>query len=143
MANPTDVDAILQQLEEMEIKIKKPTSSGSGIDARIMINMVQNGFADILSSPAASYTSANGFQINWLEWLLLRGNDSVVIGYRYSPQSSPYSRTGFGIMVKGNSSIFRVPEGNGTIDNNWITRGIDDALPKIESYMNSVVEESL
>lgn len=143
--NPATVDAILSVLESMDIKIKRPTSTGSGVDAKITINMVRDGFADLLAAPAASYISENGFDVNWLEWLLLRGNDSVVVGYSYFPEISPRSRTGLGLMVKsGNSAIFRVPsEYAGTVDNNWITRGIDEALPKIQAYINQMVEQSL
>jgi hypothetical protein len=144
LANTLDVDVILSELENMSVEIKKPVASSKGIDARISISMVRNGFADLLSSPAASFVSENGYQVNWLEWLLLRGNDSVVIGYRYSPKASLRSRTGEGIMVKGNSSVFRVPPSYaGTISNNWITRGIDQSLPEIESYMNKMVEIAL
>lgn len=144
IANVGDVDTILAELEDMKIKIKKPSASAKGIDARMEISMVRNGFAQLLSSPAASFVSENGYSVDWLEWLLLRGNDSVVIGYRYSPQVSPFSRTGQGIMVKGNSAIFRVPpDYAGTITNNWITRGIDDALPEIEAYMNKLAETAL
>lgn len=142
--NPATVDAILSVLESMDIKIKKPTSTGSSVDAKITINMVQDGFADLLSSSAASYVSENGFTVNWLEWLLLRGNDSVVVGYRYFPKVSERSRTGLGLMIEGESAMFRVPsEYAGTVDNNWITRGIDEALPKIQAYINQMVEQSL
>lgn len=144
IANVADVDVILSELEDMKIKIKKPSAGAQGIDARIEINMVRDGFAELLSSPAASFVSEKGYPVDWLEWLLLRGNDSVVVGYRYSPQVSPYSRTGQGIMVKGNSAIFRVPpEYAGTVDNNWITRGIDDAMPEIEAHMNKLAETAL
>lgn len=144
IANVGNVDTILSELEDMRIKIKKPTASGQGIDARMEISMVKDGFAQLLSSPAASFVSEKGYPVDWLEWLLLRGNDSVVIGYRYSPEVSPFSRTGQGIMVKGNSAIFRVPpEYAGTITDNWITRGIDDALPEIEAYMNKLAETAL
>jgi hypothetical protein len=144
IANAGDVDTILTELEDMKIKIKKPSASAKGIDARIEINMVRDGFAQLLSSPAASFVSEKGYPVDWLQWLLLRGNDSVVIGYRYSPEVSPFSRTGQGIMEKGNSFIFRVPpDYAGTVDNNWITRGIDDALPEIEAYMNKLAETVL
>lgn len=144
IANVGDVDTILSELDDMRIKIKKPTASARGIDARMEISIVKEGFAQLLSSPAASFVSEKGYPVDWLEWLLLRGNDSVVIGYRYSPQVSPFSRTGQGIMIKGNSAIFRVPpEYAGTITDNWITRGIDDALPEIQAYMNKLAETAL
>lgn len=142
--NISDIDAILDELEKMEVDIKKPTAEITEIRARISISMIKDGFSDMLSSSAASYTSEKGFPVPWLEWLLTRGNDSVIIGYRYLPKTSPSSRTGYGIMIKGDSAIFRVPpEFAGTIENNWITRGVDEALPKIESHLNKMVENAL
>ncbi len=144
IANSSDVDAILSELENVEVKIKKPKTGANSVNASIDISMIQEGFQDLLSSPSASYISENGVQVNWLEWILTRGNDSVVVGYRYLPKTSPYSRTGEGIMVKGSSSIFRIPTRYaGSIDDNWITRGIDEALPAIESHMNTLVEKAL
>ena len=144
VANSSDVDALLSELDNVAVKIKKPKTGGNSVNASIDISMVREGFSDLLSSPSASYTSENGVEVNWLEWLLTRGYDSVVVGYRYIPKTSPYSRTGQGIMVKGESAIFRVPlRFAGDLDNNWITRGIDAALPKIEQHMNQLVEKAL
>ena len=47
-------------------------------------------------------------------------------------------------MISGQSSIYRVPpQFAGTSSDNWITRGIDQALPQIESYINRMVQKSL
>ena len=144
LENPGLADAVLQSLENIDIKINRARVNGSEIESQIIINMIKSDYSDMLSSSAASYTSEKGSTIPWLEWLLLRGQDSVVVGFKYLPKNSPYSRTGRGIMISGDSAIYRVPPGYaGTMDNNWITRGVDAALPEIQSYMNSLVEKIL
>lgn len=144
LANVGVVDAILSELNDIQVKIIKPNISGDSIEAKFVINMIKNNFADILSSSAASYVSEKGSTIEWLRWLLLEGNNSVVIGYRYIPKIDPRSRTGKGIMINSESSVYRVaPEFAGTLDDNWITRGLDAALPEIENYMNNMVKRSL
>ena len=62
--NPQSVDSILQILEDMDITVKKPSSSGSSIAASIIINMAKSGLDNLISSPSASYISEGGFEIN-------------------------------------------------------------------------------
>ncbi len=138
------VDEILAALDSVEVTVKKAKAVGKEINADVIINMIKSNYSDILSSTAASYTTEKGSEIPWLEWLLLRGQDSVVIGYRYLPKTAPQSRTGRGIMISGESAVYRVPPVfAGTAEDNWITRGLDAALPKIENYMNSAIERAL
>lgn len=138
------VDAILDQLNDIQVQIIKPSVRGNAIQASFVLNMVKENFSEILSSSSASFVTEKGSQIDWLRWLLLEGNNSVIIGYRYVPKSDPRSRTGRGIMISGESAIYRVhPDYRGTADDNWITRGVEAALPSIESYINNMVQKSL
>jgi len=140
LANTTLVDSILNQLENVDIQVTKPRISGNSIQASFVLNMIKENFTDILSSTDASYVTEKGSTIDWLRWLLLEGNNSVIIGYKYIPKVDSRSRTGRGIMVSGESAVYRVPpEFSGTESDNWITRGIDEAMPQIESYLNKMV----
>lgn len=144
IANTSVVDSILLELDDIQVKIIKPIIKGDSIQANLIINMINNNFSEIISSSSAAYISEKGSQIEWLRWLLLEGNNSVIIGYKYKPKTSPNSRTGKGIMIKGEGNIFRVPpEFAGTSDNNWITRGVDASLPEIQSYINRIVKQAL
>jgi hypothetical protein len=144
IANVSVVDSILSELDDIQVQLIKPRALKNGIEASLIVNMIKEGFPDILGSSGASYVSEKGSQIDWLRWLLLEGNNSVVVGYKYFPKADPRSRTGKGIMIKGESAIYRVPpEFAGTAENNWITRGINEALPQIESYINQMVQKSL
>jgi len=144
LANTSVVDAILSELDDIQIKISKAKTKGSSIEATFIVNMIKEDFSEIVSSNAGVYTTENGSKIDWLRWLLLEGQNSVIIGYRYLPKLDPRSRTGRGIMVGGESAVYRVPpEFAGTQSDNWITRGVDSALPEIESYMNKIVKQTL
>jgi hypothetical protein len=144
LANVSLVDNVLSGLDDMVIKLNKPKIKGDFIDASFTINVIKEDLSNLLSDQSASYVTSKGSQIDWLRWLLLEGQNSVIVGYRYLPKSSPSSRTGKGIMVSGKSSIYRVPpEFAGTPQDNWITRGLDSALPEIEKFINNTVQKSL
>lgn len=137
------VDEVLTALGDIDAKIDKARISGDEITAQITINMIKSDFAT-LGGGAGTFVSEGGSLVDWLSWLLYEGNNSVVIGYKYKPKVSPKSRTGKGIMVKGEGNIFRVPpEFAGTADDNWITRGVDAALPQIQDYFNKIVKKAL
>lgn len=144
IANTSLVDSVLQQLDDLQIITIRPQKKSNTIEASFIINMIKENFSEIISSSGASYTTEKGSKIDWLRWLLLEGQNSVIIGYKYIPKADPNSRTGRGIMISGESAIYRVPpQFAGTIDDNWITRGVDASVPEIESYMNRMIEKSL
>ena len=141
--NTSEIDNVLAMFNDINTDIDKARISGGEVTANITINMIKDDFAS-LSSGMAAYTSEGGSQIDWLDWLLYKGNNSVVIGYKYLPVVSPKSRTGKGIMVKGEGNIVRVPpQFAGTSDDNWITRGVDAALPQIREYFNKIVKQAI
>jgi len=144
LPDPAMVDSVLSALDDIEVKINRAQVNNSELQAQLIINVMKSDYSAVLSAAGASYTTEKGAQINWLEWLLLRGQDSVIVGYRYLPKITDKSRTGKGIMISGNSAIYRVPPAfAGTVDDNWITRGIDAALPEIEAYINNLITRSL
>ena len=60
-------------------------------------------------------------KLNWLEWLLEKGDTPIIIGYRYS--ASDKGRTGGGIMKPG--GVFRIPpKFSGTEEENFIIRAL-------------------
>lgn len=57
----------------------------------------------------------------WLDWLLLKGDSVIIVGYTYIPTRG--GRSGGGIMGAGSS--WRVdPRYSGTANNNFITRAL-------------------
>ena len=108
----------------------------------IDIGFLQEGYADVLSLPEASYEYEKG-TIPWLEWLLLEGDKRIVRSYKFSPTQRG-SRTGLGIMVPEARAGWQVPsEFSGTETNNFATRAFDGVDTKIEKIVESVIRASI
>lgn len=90
---------------------------GGGLD----INIQPDSFSNLLGLQEGHTIYSDG-DLHWLEWMLLRGDQIIVVGYEYNPQTG-LGRTRLGNMVKGKG--FRVPpQYSGTVDNNFITRSL-------------------
>jgi hypothetical protein len=108
----------------------------------IDIGFLQEGYADVLSLPEASYEYEKG-TIPWLEWLLLEGDKRIIRSYKFSPTQRG-SRTGLGIMVPKSRAGWQVPsEFSGTETNNFATRAFDGVDTKIEKIVESVIRASI
>ena len=80
-----------------------------------------------------------GTDLNWLEWLLLFGNKTIIRDYVVEFGDNPRSRTGRAVMKGVKSGKWGVPpEFAGTKNNNWITRAIESA----DSEINSILKEA-
>lgn len=144
ISNVGAVDSIIEHLNNIDITIKKASVGANEINAKIIIGLVKDNLDGVFDIASASVQSEKGSNLNWLRWLLLEGNKTVVAGYKYIPKISPKSRTGRGIMVKGDSNMYRVPpEYAGTYGNNWITRALDQALPEVQSEIDNYIQRSL
>lgn len=113
------------------VSIKNNTLSGG-----FTINMIQSNFADVLSSTAATVLTEKGQVLNWLEWLLLFGNKTIIKDYVVSMGPNQNSRTNMAIMKGVVSGKWSVPnQYSGTEANNWITRSIDSVSGQIENLI--------
>lgn len=121
--------------------VKKPTSVvNSKIKGGITFQMVQSDFQDILSLGSSSFVSENGSRLDWLKWLLLEGDNVIISDYYFIEGPYPNSRTGMGIMSKFPGSFWRVPpEFAGNINDNWITRGINNVSSIIEQQLQNAI----
>jgi hypothetical protein len=87
----------------------------------IEINIQPDNFANLIGLPQGHSTYLGG-DLHWLDWLLNRGDEIIVVGYQYNPQTG-LGRSKLGNMKSGGS--FRVPpQFSGTQDNNFITRSL-------------------
>ena len=112
-----------------------------GKQLRMTINIIEEDYSDVLSLPDAvyAYTSSRGSGIlEWLKWILLGGNGTIIGGFDFSPAPSPFSRTGGGLMVAGGG--WSVPSNlAGTSQNNILTRALDN----IEKDIRAIVDQEL
>ena len=105
--------------QSTSISLKKYNNklAGGGLE----INVQPVDFSNILSLPEGHTIYEDG-DLHWLQWMLIRGDETIIVGYEYNPQTG-LGRSKLGNMKKGNS--FRVPpQYAGTSDNNFITRAL-------------------
>jgi hypothetical protein len=108
------IDAVLRSIH-VEI-IPFDNRLRGGLEIRIQPTDFQNIFARI--DPVIT---EKGERLDWVRWLLERGDDIVVAKYHVVPDSSGRSRSGDALMSQG--GMFRVrPAYSGTLEDNAITR---------------------
>lgn len=136
----TRLTSILQTLAS-NIKVKVSFDKSIKID----INILEEDYSDVLSLPEAvyTYTSSNGSGVlEWLKWILLGGNGTIVGGFEFSPSSSPFSRTGGGLMTPGNG--WGVPSNlAGTASNNILTRSLQNIEKDIQVIVSQEIQRIL
>lgn len=107
---------------------------GGGIE----INIQPDNFANLLNIPQG-HSIYNGGDLHWLDWLLTRGDEIIVVGYHYNPKTG-LGRSNLGNMQPGAS--FRVPpQFSGTDKNNFITRALIGSQQ--EQQMTKIFEKIL
>lgn len=118
------------------VQYNAPTIAGSQIKGSFSVSIIRSDFSDVLSTDAALVIdNLRGYQLPWLEWLLLEGNRIIIPKQEVVIGPNKFSRTGFAVMRESNKS-WRVPsQFAGTINNNWITRAIDDAESEINNLL--------
>lgn len=106
-------------------------------------------YDELVDMPEAHYFSdgAKGGYVDWLDWLLLRGTEVVISGWRidygmrYGLESS---RTGDAVMKRAAGGSYSVPSAfAGTEQNNWITRAAAQAEPEIRNALEQAVKSKL
>ena len=123
------------------INTQTPKVVSNKISAKAKLQMIQKDFSDLLSLGSASFTSEKGSEIDWLRWLLIEGDSVIISDYNFILGPSKASRTGMGIMRQSSGGSWRVPpEYAGSINNNWITRAIDSAVPQIDQLISNLIK---
>lgn len=111
------VDSIIQSVvNATEIKfVPYSKNLKGGLELRFQ----PSTFINLLALPDG-HTIYNGGDLHWLDWLLKRGDNIIVINYQYNPRTG-LGRSNLGNMIPGGS--FRVPpQFSGTDSDNFITR---------------------
>lgn len=124
------------QVKYEPVKIRNNTK----LSGNFTISMIKSDYSDVISLGASTFVTEKGSELNWLEWLLLFGNKTIIKDYEVELGPNPRSRTGLAIMRGVISGKWSVPsEFAGTMNNNWITRSIDS----IDSQINKLLLDSL
>lgn len=100
-----------------------------------LVAMTDSDYEMLLNSSFASFVSENGFDVDWLEWILVRGNQIVVYDYVVDYGWPSHSRTNDAIMLKY-PGVWQVPsQFSGVKEDNFITRSIEKASKEIEDII--------
>lgn len=99
----------------------------------LQVGILRADLSEVLALAQGRFVSEGGYSIDWLEWLLTAGKELVVADYVFFAGERNRSRTGLGVMKKGQG--WRVPPRfAGTAQDNWLTRAIstlEDDLPRV------------
>lgn len=118
-----------------------PSIQNNQIKASFSVSMIRIDFADVLYTDYAyMQDSIRGYNLPWLEWLLLEGNRTIISDYQVLVGPNKASRTGMAIMSPSRKS-WRVPSSYaGTENDNWITRALDSIGPQIQQIINAALK---
>ena len=132
------------------VKVTKPKIVGNQIVAKMSIRAAPSDVETIAASQGDGgiQITDKGQQLPWLKWLLTLGDAVIVRDFEVRAGFPKHSRTGDKIMVdvfylnKGGG--WRVPpEHAGSEGNNFITRAIDEALPRIEKEIIDLFTDAI
>lgn len=121
-----DQIVISTKIENKTIKI-----AGNNLVGGFSLNILPSNYSDILNLPSAKYIS-NQFEIPWLKWLLLEGDNILVVEYKLlTPINSVqqnFSRSKKALMIKKRGGVWKVPsQYQGTAENNFILNSLTNA----------------
>ena len=143
------IDAIIENwVKSFKLKLRVTKVGGFGIKGGFTIQMVRANYQEVLRMPEAKQRATSEKKairdaqlMPWLEWLLIRGDKKIVIGYdvRFRPGAG---RTELAIMFKSKSGVrsWSVPPGHtGTKDNNFVT----EVLKKMELDIIKIIKHEI
>lgn len=146
IANPASVDNIvLALINTLQINPKNIIINNNGLSGGFILTMIKSDDISgiIYSDDANVIDNERGYSLPWLEWLLLKGNDTIIQNYSVNYTGSSRSRSGLAIMVESNSN-WRVPANfTGTSTSNWTTRAISKISDKIIKIIKDNIENNL
>jgi hypothetical protein len=146
VVNVTVVNITKQISDNININIARSTKSNAILNTTLEI-LPTTDYAKIISVPGGSFPSRGG-NVDWLEWLLLRGTQVVIGDFWIFRNATGFTRSGGNSIMKKIESVprepFRVdPNHAGTLDDNFITRAIQSASDDILNALVASVDRSI
>ena len=124
-ASSAVLDIAKRVSESVTVKAQRVVpDSGSGLKGGITIFIQPIDFANVIASPQAIVRTEKGKQLDWLKWLLFKGDAMIIDKYEFRAKKGT-GRSRMGTMAAVSSGIWRVPpQYSGIPDNNFITRAM-------------------
>ena len=128
------IESIINAIaDSIEIKV---TNISVNLTGELVFNFQEKTFANLLALPQGHQITELGADLHWLDWLLTKGDTTVVKGFFYDPSNK--GRSGGGTMKIGGA--FRVPpEFSGSVENNFITRAFQGKDREITNVLNKIL----
>lgn len=136
-------DRVAATVEVKPHPVSLKTNKG-GLSLTIQPNDLQNVLS--IGNGSYSYYSKRykvGVKIDWLDWLLTKG-DAIIVAKFHFEEIAGAGRSGAGKMLKGQTWRVR-PEYSGTITDNLITRSLSkkNTMTNIISSINKTIKKNL
>jgi len=112
------------------------TYNKKGISGGFTFQMVKSDYSDVLNQARAVFKVGNEQNsiLPWLQWLLMEGGKSVIIGYDFMNLPGR-GRTGGGIMITNSTKgTWEVPISDGPEDN-FVTRAVNHTVNMLPSFL--------
>ena len=98
--------------------------STSGLKGGITILIQPVDFSNVIATPQAIVRTEKGKQLDWLKWLLFKGDAIFIDSYEFKAKSGT-GRSRMGTMTEVSGGVWRVPpQYAGTPDSNFITKAL-------------------
>lgn len=146
------IDTIIEAwVKSLKLNFKFIKGSPGGIKGSFTIRMVRSNYWEVLHLREAKQRATSKRRkkkdwslLYWLEWLLLRGDEEIVIGYdvKFRPGTG---RTGLAIMydTKGARSWSVPPGYTGTKNDNFVTHVLERMKDDIIKIMVRELKQSV
>jgi hypothetical protein len=136
------VDDVISKLADTIFITKNPINiTNKGLSGGFTIyGLKADDFNGVIADESALVVdSKGGYSLPWLEWLLLKGNKTIIQKHEVQIGPNTNSRTGMAIMVDSKKSWRVPPEFVGNTNNNWTTRAIE----RCQNAINQVIKKEI
>lgn len=137
------LDEMIARVEATtDIRFQRLRTIGTGgLRGKVSFRFINENIDEYITQSASFVSQPSGETVDWMEWLLKRGDEIIVRNYEYQTPH-PRSRTDQGIMKKLPSG-WRVPtDHSGLPTNNFITRAIDEDFDRIVAIISKELQRA-
>lgn len=135
------IENLLNIWNNISMDTTKPKIKGNQITASLNLYMIKSDYSDVLASASSKFKTENGDTLNWLEWLLLLGDKTIIKNYEFVLGPNRNSRTGKAVMKETVSGKWKVPsQYSGSAGRNWITRVLDSISQDIDNVVYKALQ---
>ena len=120
-STPAIIDTIVNSVE---VRTTRFSTVGSSIKGGLILTVQPTDYSLLTTNPAIGGQVIKGGIMPWLDWLLVSG-DAIIIA-NFGVEYGPYGRSGGGRMTEKKRPFKVNTNHSGTLDNNFITRAIDE-----------------